>query len=64
MSKELEIIELIRKAIEDSDVGEPTPMMMDPNTFNRCVGIMVDTEDGTRLGYTIVLNDVNQNKDE
>lgn len=64
MSKEIEILEVIRKAIEDSNIGEPTPMMMSPNTFNRCIGIMIDTEEGTRLGYTITVNDLNQNKDE
>jgi len=61
---ETQLLDLIQTAIDNSDVGTSTPIMIDPNSFNKCVGVMVDTNEGSRLGYTITLNVINQNKDD
>jgi len=36
-----------------SDFGIPTPVMLSPENFSPVVGVMVETEEGTRLAYNI-----------
>jgi hypothetical protein len=57
MSKEIQ--EKIRTTLEANGF-ELTPTMMDPNTFQPSIGILVEEEAGTRLGYVITINEINK----
>jgi len=54
MDKTQEIAKVIREALEKrQDLGELTPLMLDPNNLQPTLGLMVETDEGTRLEYTV-----------
>lgn len=60
MSKATEILAIIRKTIEEHpELGETTPTMYDPDKLdnNVSIGLMEETDKGTRLRFIITVDD-------
>ena len=55
------IVSVINEAlIKHPELGTPTPIMFDPTTYQPSIGILIDTEDGLRLGVNINVNDLTE----
>ncbi len=61
MNKSEEIVKVIKEALDKHpELGETTPTMLDPFNYQPTIGLMVNTDEGARLAYTINILDLSK----